>query len=94
MGYRRYSPTARGTPLANIRIYVVEMVVVVAAEVVLHALPSVHQEVVVRVVVARAVIVIHILRRQYTAEAGSGGSQCGKARGRGERVTPRASCGE
>mmetsp|Transcript_28297 Transcript_28297/g.59469 ORF Transcript_28297/g.59469 Transcript_28297/m.59469 type:complete len:314 (-) Transcript_28297:1546-2487(-) len=59
---------AHAEALANIRIYVVEMVVVVAAEVVLHALPSVHQEVVVRVVVARAVIVIHILLRRVVVD--------------------------
>merc|ERR1712151_1339855 len=44
---------------ANVSVNVVEMVVVVATKIVLHALMAIDQEVVVRVVICTSIIVIH-----------------------------------
>ena len=51
-------------PLASVRIDVVKMMVVVAAEIILHPLPSIHQEVVVSMIVSRAIIIVDVLLRR------------------------------
>lgn len=50
-----------GSPFVNVCVNVVEVVVVMASKVVLHPLPAIDEEVVMRVVVTRAVVVVHIL---------------------------------